>query len=67
MISICVKYQCFTHSGFIAYIKQIVFIVQNYSKTSIEKSLLWTKKKVVLQDRWPLQRGFIHMKCYMSG
>ena len=28
---------------------------------------LWTKKKMVLQDRWLLKRGPIHMKFSMTG
>jgi hypothetical protein len=28
---------------------------------------LWDKENVALQDRWPLKRGSIHMKCSMMG
>jgi len=28
---------------------------------------LWDKVKAVLQNRWPLKRGSIHMKCSMTG
>jgi hypothetical protein len=27
----------------------------------------WDNEEVALQDRWPLKRGSIHMKCSMNG
>ena len=43
-------------------------INQIYNVSILVKSLLrGHKEKVALQDRWPLERGWIHMKMSMTG
>ena len=46
-----------------------IFIEGNreYTAKPVLRGHLWDKEKVDFQDRWPLKRGSIYMKFYMTG
>jgi hypothetical protein len=42
--------------------------IYNYIATKpVLRSHLWDQEKMAFQDMWPLKRGSIYMKFYMTG
>ena len=43
------------------------FINIIYTVKPVLRGHHWNREQVAFQDRWPLKRGSIHMKCSMTG